>query len=187
MVTAEPNIDYKKRCEILKRQLDSLEQELKEAKRVNKRLRLLCRKNGIKIEGLEEEEPLFNSITKGLDLPLKVGQITYLDVDSGNFTQRIWVKQIIDKNNMLAKLTLKTVPKHRSYRGERATVVTKAGYTSIDEIVWIRGIDTSNWVDGNEIKIFAPLKVVGTKTYETVEEGTKTVFFLEPYITSRSD
>lgn len=46
-------------------------------------------------------------------------------------------------------------------------------------VVWIHGIDTAGMVDGQWAEIGRPLKVTGTKSYETLA-GQRTVFLLEP-------
>jgi len=188
VVDTEPNgsnIDYEKRYEILQRRVAGLQEELNEVKKENKRLRILCKKNGIEVNDQENEKSESIGISEEFQMPLEVEQIAYLGKN-----QHVHIQQVIDKDNIIAKLTLGYSPIYsRSAMRDPGllTTVPISGYKAITRIVWIRGIDTSNWVDGNEIKVFAPLKIVGTKTYETVDEGTKTVFLLEPYIASRSD
>ena len=145
-------------------------------------LRTLCKEAGfdtIKIEeGISKLKK--ENIADKFELPLKVGQIAYLGAN-----QSIRAEQIIDKKNMLVKLTIGYKPiraatsGHSRYLTRGPAVI---GYEAITKTVWIRGFDTSNQVDGSVIKMIVPLKVIRTKTYEIVSGGTRTVFVLEPYI-----
>lgn len=94
-----PNIDYQKRYEILQRRVAKLQEELDEVKKEDRRLRTLCKKNGIKIDDQKDEESEPSSIAEEFQLPLKVEQIAYLGKN-----QSIRIRQVIDKNNMIVGL-----------------------------------------------------------------------------------
>lgn len=46
--------------------------------------------------------------------------------------------------------------------------------------LWIEGYPTAGIVDGKEITIDVPMECTGTKRYDTVDGGTKTLFVLSP-------
>ncbi len=173
-----PSVNYEKRCKILQRRMAQIQQELDDTQKMNRRFRTLCKKNGIKITQLEEQENS-NEINEGIEL--QINKIAYL---SDN--QSIQIRQIVDKSNMLATITLgyRTIYSRIDPRDSHLTMRPVSGYEPINRLIWIKGVDTSNRVNGNEIKIYAPLKVTGTKTYDTTDSSTNTVFILEPYIAS---
>ncbi len=99
--------------------------------------------------------------------PLKIGQIGYMGGDNA-----FKVEQIIDEKNMIVDFIVESPT-----RGVPSGRILRTGYS---KIVWVSGIDTSNFVDGKSIRYTRPLEITGTKSYETVMGGTKTVFLLEP-------
>lgn len=110
-----------------------------------------------KKEAAEKAEALIKS---HFSRPLSVGQIARLD----NFK----TIQIIDSNNMIV---------------EWLDGYTSGRYGSrITETIWIKGINTQNMADEQRVEVREQaFKITGTKTYEVVMGGTRTVFVLEPY------
>jgi len=41
--------------------------------------------------------------------------------------------------------------------------------------LWLTGVDTASWIDGQRVQLDGVLVKVGTKTYETLDGGTRTV------------
>jgi hypothetical protein len=105
--------------------------------------------------------------------PLSVGQIARLR-NYYDQTQEIKTVQIIDSNNMIVELYSAMFAKNGK------NILYFIGMCK--EVVWIRGIDTRKMADEQSIEIGdQPFKITGTKTYEVVMGGTRTVFVLEPY------
>jgi len=166
-----------------------------------KRLLGICQRNGIETNPEKVERPLPRSmIAQSFSKPLKMGQIAYVGGD--NF---LTAKQVIDENNVICKLTIKSglnPEQMKEYRRSKGITIGESegkevsrfmlsdGLSSLGpglevfETIWLANFDTTGLADGSVIKCNRPLKVSGTKTYKTVDTGTATtatVFLLEPY------
>jgi len=139
----------------------------------------------LRIDHLEEKSSPVTKLkkqgqAKDIQLPLEVGQIVYFDNDND-----FKIEQIIDKQDMIVELRIGSVPKLGSMpRTSRfSTTVPITGYKKITKLVCIRGLDTSKWADGSIIKPSPDrlFKITGTKSYDTLFEGIKTFFVLEPF------
>ncbi len=144
--------------------------KLEEQEREIKRLLALCKQNGIETNPPKiAKRPKDDGIAKTFHWPfLEVGQIAYL---GRGYSLKII--QIIDKQNAIVDFCWTFIPQksdHNDY-----------GSLYRCETVWVKGISTANLVDGGYIKTDKPLKITGTKTYNTAAGGTKTIFFIGPY------
>lgn len=115
----------------------------------------------------------------------------------GTIGGKIKILQVVDKENFLAEIPLHVVKTRdsgtsSSDRGSATlalvgsaehykSVFAKTGkIATIDyELVWFTGISTENIVDEQSINISGIYEVSGTKTYETSDAGSKTVFVLK--------
>lgn len=82
--------------------------------------------------------------------PLKVG--------SFGSVEAITIVQVVDEKTMLGKATI----------------------SGVQELFYVTEIETEGFVDGRWFRPQTPMKIVGTKKYETVGGGSKTVFELRP-------
>ena len=145
---------------------------LNEQEKEIKRLLAICRKNSIETNPEKIERSLPRSyIAESFKGHLEVGQIAYVGE-----INRLIAKQVVDENNVICEL-----------------IEYKTGLTRWDELpygilgkIWLTNFDTTGLVDGSIVidwklkKYNRPLKVSGTKTYDTAL-GTATIFVLEPY------
>jgi len=160
--------------------VNRLEKQLAEQQKENRRLLALCRKakiNTKQITGAEADE-----IGKQIQVPLNVGQIIYFDRK-----QNFKIEQIIDKQNLIAEARIASVPIYGPMGESRfLTRIPIKGYKTISRIVWISGLNTSDYADGIVVKP-APshlFKITETKSYDTLFTGVKTLFVLEPFISA---
>jgi hypothetical protein len=128
-----------------------------------------------------------DGIADHFEAPLEVGQIAYFG--SRNYAM---LEQIIDANNMLVDIITDYEPVPDS--SARSTPVTESRFLTyagtryrrqkpVHELIWVKGIPTGTLADGSRIPYRKPLKITGTKTYEVVFGGSKTVFVFEPHST----
>ncbi len=146
----------------------------------NKKLRKLCINNNIKfkskLRSVKVENLSADKIKTGFK-ELVVGQTAFF---SGQNSPR--VEQIIDNNNMIARIVIRwefvanTSRSQESFLLTRQTGREKPVYRSI----WIKGLDTFGMVERSKIKTKRPFTITGTKTYEDLRSKNTTVFVLEP-------
>jgi len=150
----------------------NLKKQLAEQEKENNRLLALCRKAGIDTaKPRQQNAPNINSQNgqaKHIEAPLEIGQVVYFDYDK--YTDCFQIQQIIDAQNMIIELRI------RELVGDT--------YESYHQPVWLRGFDTSKYVDNTIIRPASDqlFKVTGTQQYITAIGGTKTLFVLEPFI-----
>jgi hypothetical protein len=48
-------------------------------------------------------------------------------------------------------------------------------------LYWVKGVDTTKFVDGEEIEFYRAMRVSGTTRYNTVGGASETVFVIEPF------
>ncbi len=91
---------------------------------------------------------------------------------SKHFTT-VEVVQVADGQNAIVAITL---PGFRTvnWRGQKMAI------HSVYEKVWLAGVDTSRFIDGESAKIDRVLRVVGRNRYTTVAGSSKTIMRLEP-------
>ena len=170
---------------IIEKQKTKLEEQEKEIKR----LFALCRQNRIETNPQKTtKRPKYDGIAKTFHWPwLEVGQIAYLGgkPNMQEFTRykvgsaylqvphepMLKIIQIIDEQNAIVDFCWTFIPP-----------ADGKDYGSLYrcDTVWVKGISTTNLVDGGRIKTDKPLKITGTKTYDTAD-GTNTIFLIEPY------
>jgi len=159
--------------------IEKLNTKIAEQEKETKRLLALCRQNRIETNPKKmARQPKNDGIAKRFEGHLEVGQIAYL----GELND-LRITHIIDKQNAIVDFRIWIRLEDRYL--PRSGPIDKEGHIYRDdpytETVWVRGISTTNLVDGSYIKTDKPLKVAGTKTYDTASGGTKTVFLIEPY------
>ncbi len=88
--------------------------------------------------------------------PMIVGAI-------GQFRDLLGVQQIIDANNVLVHDATHTRPL----------------YPLQPSTIWIRGVDTSTFADGEDVYFRGTFVVTGTTRYTTVSGGSRTVYVAE--------
>ncbi|MCK5604734.1 hypothetical protein KAR91_22785 [Candidatus Pacearchaeota archaeon] len=135
-----------------------------------------------RIDRLEEKiSPGFKLKKQGLanrvQAPLKVDQIVYFDEDD-----KFKVQQVIDGRNMIVELWIRKPTQQLDRSITWSNVVTV--WVPHKQLVWFSGLDTSKWADDS---IVSPgtdrlFKITGTKSYDTLFQGIKTLFILEPFI-----
>lgn len=132
---------------------------------------------------------------EGLDNEIGVGKY-------GTIKDKIKIIQIIDDNNFLASLPLRTRRKEtvegrqhtgstwaesgssEFYRSLYRVRPSRSAHTIERETVWFSGINTEHITDGQEITLSGVFKVSSTKQYKTALGTTNTVLMLEPVILS---
>jgi hypothetical protein len=104
----------------------------------------------------------------------KIGQIIYFRNNDS-----ITVLQIIDKSNMIVKLNISYVA-YQSPSPDGTFMLDVLN--DYKRTVWLCGVDTSNLVDDSSIKHTEKqlFKISGTKSYDNLFTGIKTLFVLEP-------
>lgn len=107
--------------------------------------------------------------------PLAVDQIIYFD-DEDKFK----VLEVVDANNVIIELWIRKPVQQldRSLTWTNVVTIWKAFKTT----VWLRGLNTSKWADDSIVNPSPAqlFKITGTKSYDTLFEGRKTMFVLEP-------
>lgn len=142
---------------------DNLDKKIKTAKTPQDKAKLKDLRAGIAAAKKEKSHHL-----PKLNMPPKAGEIGTLP-DS-----RAHVVQVIDKQNMLCKVTwVTTVAK---IVGGRAFPEPKTNSV----MVWIKGRSTEGIADGGGTDLNVPWEVIGNKTYET-NAASNTVMVLEQF------
>jgi len=172
--------------------IQKLKRELTEQKKANTllkkqivTLRELCKKAGITYNQIRDalrdkgtKEPLAED--KGFSLPLAVGQRSALAGDN-----RLIAREIVDSEKVIAELIIGyqrqpgTIP-----RGSRflTMVPTNTPSVKISRMVWIKGMINSGLVHGSKIRCKNVFEITGTKTYETTDGGSNTIFVMQPVL-----
>jgi len=105
------------------------------------------------LEYLKQKNVTRSDIKVRFSYPLSVGQVAYIDEHFPT------IQQVIDEKSMLVRLQL----------------------NKNDEMVWVRGINTTGFADGSPWKAGdIILKIMGTKQYKSAFGPQVTVFLLEP-------
>ena len=106
---------------------------------------------------------------------LTVGQTAYLTQNDAI------VKEIIDGQNMLVRLTVQVLSRRTSSGPLESRFLTSAPSRPmpVHKMVWVKGISTTGLVDGSPVKTRVPLIITGTKAY-TSWGDKETFFLLEP-------
>lgn len=168
--------------------INRLKKQLAEQKKRNKRLLVLCRKNKIEVDDKNLILVSDNFESAGS------GTIAYLDTknqrhnyeswsypNAANLTSyqkfgyentwgRDYIKliQIIDKNNAAIDL----IYRKEQFKREPIKIYSKR--------LWLTGIDTTSYSDGDYMEYDMPLIIQGKKTYETVLGNSATIPIISP-------
>lgn len=105
----------------------------------------------------------------------KVGDVGYLN--------QVKILHIIDSNNILAEFNQyshSVVPSSFPRESRFLTSVPSMPVYK-QQIVYIKGIDTSNFRDDQIINVDNNYKITGNKSIYDKYEGKRTLFLLEPY------
>jgi len=152
---------------------DRLEDCENRIEKLENRISKLEQKNQIKSD-IQYQGEIAECFTK----PLELGKVAYAGKEN-----LIYIEQVIDSSNMIAKLVFYKIPIYAKRNPESRLLTMPPPiirYDSVDTIVWIKGYNTEGLVDGKRFKPLYPFKVTNTKTYETAIGGSNTVFVLEP-------
>lgn len=168
-----PQARFAKKIKDLQKQNLKLKKQVRLQNKVILQLKTLLNRNNIlipkKLNNYTPPKVGFidngDGITSSFKFPLTIGQKAYFGSN-----RSVNVFQVIDDKNFLAKLFYLS-------SGRKAP-----DYTT--ETVWIKGIDTKNFVDGSGAKINVPLEVTGTQKYETALGSNSTVYLLQPIVNS---
>lgn len=88
------------------------------------------------------------------------------------------VQQIIDGQNMLVTSSAWDPLVILRRMGDMQPYLNSGGVRL--EYFWVKGFPTKGIIDGRRRNVHDVFEVTGTKTYETVASGSKTVFVIEP-------
>ena len=105
--------------------------------------------------------------------PFKVGMVGVA------FNGKIKVIQVAGPKDMYACITIQR-GKPEGYTMDGKLTRSTTEMTEDCVLVWIAGLSTAGVIDDTEITRHNVFKITGTKTYDTVGVGMKTIFLLEP-------
>ena len=166
-------------------EIDRLKIEIAALKKQNEQLREICKQHNFDLSVIDDKS---STQTEPLG-SLAVGKVGVIQSPNS-----LKILQILDSTNMICEFTrivyVERITESPSYPQESRTASGRYApikYTepaSREEVVWIKGIDTTGKVDDHIITIKLTLRVTGTTQYDTAF-GPKTVFVLEPTAESK--
>lgn len=174
----EENLDLKKELVSMSKELEDartqikqLSEELEEAKKVEQSSSINVGILKPSLEALASSARVSKLMNDGKPIPgyLK----SPLAKGSRGRTVNIVCKQIIDGSNMIAWIRY---PRHAPtpHPGPGESVSQE-----LDELVWLRGVDTASLIDGKLFWLDSPIVITGNRSYATAL-SQKTIWLMEP-------
>lgn len=169
-LASDPNVvELQKTIERQNQMIERLKKDLLEQKRENENLQKKYDELSKKYKSLEKTVPLKTKNDTDQDF-------NGLEIGKTAIVSSAKIITIVDSNNFIAKIIAETGKEWLSTGRGTGFYRNSAIYKE----VWIQGISTNDKVDEQTITLNKRMKIVSTKTYDTTDGGTRTVFLLKP-------